>query len=116
MIPVTTAHREAAAANTRAWETVLDRLERDVAVTEQLVRSPEGVTVLPAPAPWDPPALNGPLPDHLLGRAREIHRRQTEARAGLADALATNRARSLRISPRPAAGTGPVAAYVDVSA
>ncbi len=108
--------REAADANARAWEAVLDRLERDVEVTEELARAADGVAVAPQPAPWEPPELHGPLPDHLLHRAREIHRRQTEARALLSGAMAVNRAQVGRVALRPAASTGPAPAYVDVSA
>ncbi|HET8969627.1 MAG TPA: hypothetical protein VFN19_01100 [Candidatus Nanopelagicales bacterium] len=107
---------EAADANARAWEAVLDRLERDVAVTEQLARTTEGTVVAPQPAPWEPPLLDGPLPDHLLHRARDLHRRQTEARSLLSGAMAANRASADRLATRPTTGAGPASAYVDVSA
>ena len=112
---VTRPGREAADANARAWELVLDRLERDVEVTEELARA-DGVIAAPQPAPWDPPELNGPLPDHLLHRAREIHRRQTAARLALAEAMATNRGHTDRLTSRPASAAGSAPAYVDVSA
>lgn len=116
MSPVTGPGPEASDANTRAWEAVLDRLERDVEVTEELARAADGPVATPQPAPWDPPVLDGPLPGHLLPRARAIHRRQTEARALLSGALAANRASSGRLARGPAASTGPAPAYVDVSA
>lgn len=103
-------------ANTHAWEAVLDRLERDVEVTEELVRAADGRPYVAQPAQWDPPELHGPLPDHLLQRAREVHHRLTEARAMLSCAVAANRASADRLATRPLSPTGSAPAYVDVSA
>jgi hypothetical protein len=104
-------------ANLRAWAEVLDRLERDVEVTEQLVRAASTPIVAPEPVAWQPPVLDGPLPDELLGRAREIHQRQTRAKAALSAALAESRAKQQAgRSVRPAAAAPAAAAYVDVSA
>ena len=109
--------RERAVRNEQAWTEVLDRLERDVEATEALVRSGD-LAGPPEPAPWQPPQLDGPLPDGLLRRARDIHERQTAAKAALTTALAQARARREQ-AQRPARsvmGTGAAAAYVDVSA
>lgn len=115
------AERERAERNRRAWEQVLDRLEADLADTEALLSAPEPLLTAPAPVPWESPALDGPLPDELLPRARDLHQRQTAVREALAAALADTRARRDRI--RPSAGSGSTgstgtrqAAYVDVSA
>ncbi len=109
--------RERTVRNEQAWTEVLDRLERDVEATEALVRTGTP-TAPPVPAPWQPPELDGPLPDGLLERAREIHERQTAAKAALTTALAESRAQREQAQrpTRSARGTGAAAAYVDVSA
>lgn len=117
--PALTAERARAAANLAAWEQVLDQLEADVAASEELLRSPDQVASAPAPSPWQAPQIDGPLPDQLLARAGELHRRQTAVRAALGAAL--DEARARRAQARRAAGPGPRArasapAYVDVSA
>ncbi len=112
---MTTEGRQATDANARAWEAVLDRLERDVEAIEELARAADGVIVAPTTVPWEPPDINGPLPDHLLQRAREIHHRQTVARRDLAEAMAANRVDADRVTPRSTA-TPVSTAYVDVSA
>lgn len=99
-----------------AWAEVLDQLERDAEMMERLAGSdaPEAGF---QPAPWEPPAIRGPLPDELLDRAREVQRRQDAARAALTEALAAVRDRQ-RLSRRPAAlpVTPARPAYVDISA
>lgn len=101
--------------NLRAWTEVLDRLERDVEATEQLAAAAELPAVLPEPAPWQAPELDGPLPDQLLARARGIHQRQTAAKTALGRAIARSRAQQQSLRPR-AAGGSPTPAYLDVSA
>lgn len=117
--PVLAAERARAAANLEAWVEVLDRLEADVAASEELLLSPEPPATPPAPSPWQTPQLDGPLPDQLLPRAAELHRRQVAAREALAAAL--DEARARRAQARRAAGLGTrpqtvLPAYVDVSA
>lgn len=111
--------RDRRAANLRAWQEVLDRLERDVQATEQLAvaAASSPVPIAPEPAPWQPPQLDGPLPDQLLGRAREIHLRQTRAKAALSAALEKSRAEQQATrSARRAPAATPAPAYIDVSA
>ena len=98
----------------QAWEAVLDRLERDVAQSEEMARTGGDPTPV---EPWQPPVLRSPLPDELLARARDLHERQLRARAPLDAALARTRRqqqRSRRSVPQPARPAAP--AYVDVSA
>lgn len=103
----------------RAWRDLLDRLERDVEATERLLESPEVGLETPEKQPWEPPEIDGPLPDHLLERAMLLHRRQTAAREALEQAIARSRARARQQrSARPGRGAHatPEAAYLDVSA
>jgi hypothetical protein len=109
--------KAAAQANHRAWIEVLDRLERDVAAHEELLRRNNPFQPF-EPEPWQPPEVNGPLPDALLPRAREIHQRQTAVKAALAKAMVAIRAQQRR-SDRPQRNTATAPAtpaYVDVSA
>jgi hypothetical protein len=103
--------------NREAWAEVLDRLEHDVAATEELLGSGEPLTARRDPAPWQAPQLDGPLPEELLARAHDIHRRQTAARAAPARALADSRSQqeAVRRPARPREAAAPPA-YVDVSA
>ena len=113
MIPVPTGGDTAHAANVRAWEAVLDRLERDVVAATELA----GSGSVTAPEPWQPPTLIGALPDELLGRARDLHHRQVQVRSLLTKGLAETRAQqqlAQRSGARAAAPAAP--AYVDVSA
>lgn len=55
-----------------AWETVLDRMELDIA----------SAMSGDAPQSWQPPTGLGPVPPHLLDRAKLVLDAQTEA-AGL---------------------------------
>jgi hypothetical protein len=109
------AETEAVVTNYHAWVQVLDQLERDIEATEKLARS-ENPETAPLPAPWEAPPVSGPVPEPLLPRAREIHRRQAEARAALGVALAAVRGRQ-QLAQRQArtAPSPPTAAYVDLS-
>jgi hypothetical protein len=117
--PRTAMPEEREAANHGAWVSVLDRLQRDVEAIERTIGAGEPVTSAPAPEPWQPPALDGPLPDSLLARATELHRRQSAARAFLTDALARARAEQQAVPRSARAGAtahGTASAYVDISA
>lgn len=98
-----------------AWAEVLDRLERDVAQSEELART--GGQARPVEA-WVPPVLRGPLPDELLDRARTLLDRQLAARSVLAAQVLENRAQQqAHPAPRHGAHAATAApAYVDVSA
>ena len=65
------------------WETVLDRLEVEVLWAERLLRAAKPLD----PSGWTPPRAIGPMPEHLLERAREIHARQLETVGKLVDAM-----------------------------
>lgn len=111
------AETEAVVANYQAWVQVLDQLERDIEATEALASS-DDPEAAPLPTDWQPPPIHGPVPEPLLPRAREIQRRQQEARAALGVALAAVRGRQqLARRKGMTAPTPPAtAAYVDVSA
>jgi hypothetical protein len=102
-----------------AWQAALDRLERDVSLAEKLLAHPHadlddlevGLDT------WQPPLIDGPLPDVLLGRARDLGRRQDAVREGLTRALAGTRAAIERARRTSYAETPTAApAYLDVSA
>ena len=65
------------------WETVLDRLEVEVLWAERLLRAAKPLD----PTGWSPPRAIGPMPEHLLERARDIHARQQETVGKLVDAM-----------------------------
>ena len=115
--PAFAAARAADEANHRAWTEVLDRLERDVVAHEELLRRNNPFQPF-EPEPWEPPQVNGPLPDALLPRAREIHRRQPAVKAALSRAMVAIRAQQRRTErPRHTTASAPATpAYVDVSA
>ena len=100
-----------------AWLGVLDRLERDVSLAEELLaRDPAGIDdVVPVLGTWRVPDLDGSLPALLLGRARDLERRQAAVREGLARALAGTRAGIERVRRTSYADTPAAPAYLDVS-
>ena len=102
-----------------AWERVLDRLERDVRLSERMLADLEADLEAGRDAglgTWTPPALDGPLPASLVDRARELEQRQAALREGLARALADTRAGLARVRRTAFAEATCVPAYVDVSA
>ena len=101
-----------------AWEAVLDRLERDVSLAEKLLAHPHAdLQDLEASfGTWQPPVIDGPLPEALLGRARDLERRQDAVRAGLGRALVGTRAGIERARRASFADSPAAPAYVDVSA
>lgn len=100
-----------------SWERVLDGLEADLAALEARL----GGTHLPMepaalgvrPATWAPPSGLGPLPDHLLDRARTLEAAQARTALRLAEirASAAGHLAALRAVPT-AQPHSPV--YVDV--
>jgi hypothetical protein len=118
VIPVTTADRERAIANRRAWLEVLSQIERDLdEAEEQARRVAAGASPRPAePSRWVPPAIDGPIPDDLLPRAHEIHRRQGEVRQALGDAVASTRQEQQLLASRPGKVATAAPAYVDITA
>ena len=100
------------------WEAALHRLERDVSLAEKLLAHPHADLddVVTGLGTWRAPDLDGPLPAVLLGRARDLERRQAAVREGLARALAATRAGIERARRASYADTPAAPAYVDVSA
>jgi hypothetical protein len=102
-----------------AWETVLDRLETDVRISEQMLADLEADLEIGRDAgvgTWTPLAVDGPLPEALVGRARELERRQAALREGLVRAMAETRAGLARVRRTAFAEATTAPAYVDVSA
>ena len=87
-----------------AWAAALDELEREVEGAEHL-------------ADWVPPTGIGPLPHHLVARARLLADRQQAVIARLAPLLHDTRQR-LQVSRRIGGATTKPAppVYVDVTA
>ena len=69
----------------------LDRLETDVASTEELLRTEQVLQDIPPADPWTPPEGLGPLPLDLRPRADRILARQLAAAESVARAIAVNR-------------------------
>jgi hypothetical protein len=97
-----------------AWEMALDRLDLDVTMAQRLLGSGQQ----PAPAPWDTPQIDGPIPARLLPRALDIQRRQALVERAMRDALTSNgkhRAFADRVSAKSVNGLV-APAYVDLHA
>lgn len=106
-----------------AWETTLDRLELDVLVGARLLAATDDAldegTELPHLHDWEQPGDHGPIPDDLVGRAREIHARQVEVQHRLATAMAETRRRHAATERAPGGtygSTAAPAAYLDLQA
>lgn len=113
------AEDETSACLADAWTAVLDRLERDVLIAEQLLADLEADLEAGRDAglgTWTPPALDGPLPQVLVGRARDIERRQAALRERLTRSLADTRAGLARVRRTAFVAPTCAPAYVDVSA
>jgi len=96
-----------------AWAVALDDLEREVERAEHLPATSDVEHV----AEWVPPTGIGPLPHHLVARARLLADRQRAVIARIAPLLHDTRQRlqvSQRIGDATAQRTTPV--YVDVTA
>jgi hypothetical protein len=65
------------------WSTELDRLELELMWTERLLRVAEPIDRVG----WSPHQPQGPLPGHLVARARDIAQRQVDLQARLVQAL-----------------------------
>jgi hypothetical protein len=76
-----------------AWVEALDRLELDVAATEQLLQALHSDADLPpvTPGEWTAPVGLGPLPAALRERAGALLQRQLETARLVATELATTR-------------------------
>jgi hypothetical protein len=95
-----------------AWIAALDALELDVSTAEALLRDRS----LPAPEPWTPPTLHGPLPQDLAPRARMLLDRQLRVSREIATAM-LSAGREQRLAGQllqPAGPPGP--AYLDIQA
>lgn len=101
----------------QAWHEALTSLEQDLVVAERMLAGP--VDVAPDPSDgatgWQPPALGGPVPGVLVARARDLLRRQSVVREGLARALEQSRESLAQL--RSGSGTAVLSpAYIDISA
>jgi hypothetical protein len=95
------------------WETVLDRLELDVMLSERQLLDPDA----PGPEPWSDPHLPGPVPADLLDRARRLVTRQQQVRDKLAvAALSLRRHETLTARVDRAVARPARSAYLDVDA
>jgi hypothetical protein len=94
-----------------AWEVELDRLELDVMQVERLIKAMKPLET----SAWTVPALQSPLPEHLLPRALEIHERQGEALKQILRALHLAQ-RQRRYVDRVATEEQPVPRYLDITA
>lgn len=102
-------------ARAHAWEDVLASLERDVEAAEAMLAGPYDAAPT-ATAGWQPPQLDGPVPDHLVVRARDLLRRHAAAQAGLTRSLAQCRNELDQLRPGARGGAVRSPAYVDISA
>jgi hypothetical protein len=96
------------------WQCELDVLELEVLRVERLLK---GLTTMPT-EPWVPPAVPGPIPADLAGRAQELLARQDRATAEVRTALAAAQ-RQIAYGGRVADATGPTPprpVYVDLDA
>lgn len=103
-----------------SWETVLDRLEADLAVGTRIHSvAAEGDEELPRLPAWQEPTGLGPVPAALAARARELHARQLQLQVQLHAAAEEARRRRDAGVQAPggtyAGGTSP-AAYLDLQA
>lgn len=95
------------------WETILDRLELDVLLSERKLTDPDA----PDPEPWSEPHLPGPIPADLVDRARTLLARQQEVRDKLAVAALTVRRHEQLAVRMDLAVTPPArSVYLDVDA
>jgi len=96
-----------------AWAAALDELEREVERAEHLAAT----SAVEHLADWVPPTGIGPLPHHLVARARLLADRQQAVIARLAPLLHDTRQR-LQVSRRIGGATTKPAppVYVDVTA
>jgi hypothetical protein len=95
------------------WTTALDELEREVERAEHLAVT----SAVEQLAEWVPPTGIGPLPHHLVARARALADRQQAVIARLEPLLRETRQQlqvSRRIAGSAARTSAPV--YVDVTA
>lgn len=95
------------------WERALAELELDLVVVERILDHGEA----PQIDPWTAPVMRRPMPQDLLPRAKELHRKQVELGARLAAQMNANRHQQ-RYTSIVDAGVdkGHRSVYLDVSA
>lgn len=96
------------------WETALDALENYLLEVEALLAGETDA----APPAWVKPPDLGPLPVHLVDRALDLQRRNSELLAALPDAIAGKRQqhRAVEHLQQSSGRHASPATYVDVSA
>jgi len=80
-----------------AWATALEALELDVAEAEAML-SVDHIFEASVRDPWTPPVNLGPLPAHLVERARTLLARQLDVSRMLASAARNSRHHDRAIS------------------
>jgi hypothetical protein len=108
--PVTAATDDHALWRT-AWVEALAALEADVETAERFLTQDD----LPAPAPWTPPQIHGPLPEDLLPRAQQLLDRQM-ATAKLISARLCDTGRQAALAGKLKTAYAPSPVYVDLQA
>lgn len=97
-----------------AWSTALASLEMDVAEAESMLAL-DRVFDEVARDPWTPPANLGPLPAHLVERARTLLARQLSVSKELASAARNSRKHDRALTHLQAATPSPPV-YLDTPA
>ncbi|MCB2411968.1 hypothetical protein LGT39_03780 [Demequina sp. TTPB684] len=97
-----------------AWSTALAALEMDVAEAESMLAL-DRVFEEVARDPWTPPVNLGPLPAHLVERARTLLARQLSVSQQLASAARNSRKHDRALSHLQA-GTPAPPVYLDTPA
>jgi hypothetical protein len=92
----------------------LDRLELDLLMTQRMLEDGRPAAL----EPWDVPELDGPMPERLVPRARELRERQAALGQALREALVSNgRQRALTDRVNRTSGTDLASpAFVDLTA
>jgi len=98
----------------QAWADALGALELDVAEAETML-AVDHVFSATVRDPWTPPTNLGPLPAHLVERARTLLGRQLDVSRQLADAARNSRRHDRAVSHLKA-GTATPPVYIDTPA
>ena len=98
-----------------AWAAALDELELSLDETERLLRD-EAPDTGTTPAPWMPPALEGPMPGDLRTRALALHHRQQQVLRATAEAAGAARRQAALTSRMSTGPVEPSPVYLDITA
>ncbi|MGN6242596.1 MAG: hypothetical protein ACTHQ3_02875 [Motilibacteraceae bacterium] len=98
-----------------AWVAALDELELEVDRAEALLRGHDPLAPPLQQPQWVPPQLPGPLPEHLLERARDILDRQLAVSAEIAHTMMGNRRHAAYVRQLGSGARREIPVYVDAS-